>query len=51
MSRPTWFEELETLATRFAYLGVNADLPALTFAEAWQLLAYLRRIAEQQANG
>ena len=54
MSRPNWphwLGELETLATRFAHMGVSEDLAALSTLEAWQLLIYLRRLAETQATG
>ena len=45
MSAPAWLTELETLAVRFAHLGVSADLASLTLAEAWGVLQYLRRMA------
>ena len=51
MSRPDWCNELEALATRFAHMGVSEDLAALSMLEAWQLLQYLRRLAETQATG
>ena len=54
MSRPKWSAwcgELETLASRFAHMGVCQDLAALSTLEAWQLLQYLRRLAEPQATG
>ena len=51
MSRPGWCNELEALATRFAHMGVSDDLASLSVLEAWQLLQYLRRLAETQATG
>jgi hypothetical protein len=54
MSRPdwpNWLGELETLVTRFAHIGVSEDIAALSVLEAWQLLTYLRRLAETQATG
>jgi hypothetical protein len=51
MSRPGWFNELETLAVRFTHLGVSEDLASLSLLEAWQLLQHLRRLAETQATG
>ena len=51
MSRPNWCNELETLATRFAHMGVSEDLASLSVLEAWQLLQHLRRLAETQATG
>lgn len=51
MSRPDWCNELEGLATRFAHMGVSDDLASLSMLEAWQLLQYLRRLAETQATG
>ena len=37
--------ELQTLANRFAHLGVTTDLACLTSAEAYALLLWLRRLA------
>ncbi len=51
MSDPAWLNELQTLAARFSHLGVSEDLAALSELEAWQLLRYLRRLAETQATG
>jgi hypothetical protein len=48
---PVWRGELETLATRFAHMGVGEDLASLSELEAWQLLQHLRRLAEAQATG
>jgi hypothetical protein len=45
MMNPTWLDELQALAARFASLGIGPDLCALTFAEAWALLRYLQRLA------
>lgn len=39
--------ELETLAIRFAHLGVTADVAALTYADALGLLLMLRRLAAE----
>ena len=45
MNAPAWLEDLQALAARFAGLGIDADLAALTLAEAWGLLVFLRRLA------
>lgn len=45
MNRPDWLNELETLAVRFAHVGVSADLASLILAEAWAVLQFLRRTA------
>ena len=46
MNSPSnWYTDLEALAIRFAHLGVTADLSALTIAEAYALLCWLRRLA------
>jgi hypothetical protein len=46
MSRPDWVSELESLALKFPQAGVSSDLAALTLAEAWGALQFLRRFAE-----
>jgi hypothetical protein len=46
MNRPDWLNELESLAIRFPQAGVSSDLAALTLAEAWGALQFLRRFAE-----
>ena len=51
MINPSWLNELQTLASRFSHLGVREDLASLSVVEAWQLLRYLRRLAETQATG
>lgn len=40
-----WQKELQTLAIRYAHLGVSADPAGLTTAESYALLVWLRRIA------
>jgi hypothetical protein len=46
MNRPDWVNELESLALKFPQAGASGDLAALTLAEAWGVLQYLRRFAE-----
>lgn len=39
-----WLLELERLAFKYAHLGIPADLSALTYAEAYALLSWLRTL-------
>jgi hypothetical protein len=41
----TWMERLEMLCVKFAHLGVEGDLAALSEADARGLCAYLSRLA------
>ena len=45
MNHFDWKLELQSLAVRFANLGVSADLASLTSAEAYALLTWLRRMS------
>lgn len=45
MSRSDWCNELEALAIRFPQAGVSADLAALSLAELWGVLQFLRTLA------
>ena len=40
-----WLEHLESLAMRFAHLGVGQDLAALSLFELWGLYRFLLRLA------
>lgn len=46
MSNETWLERLQTLYERFSYLGIGADITALTLTELWGLYCYLSRLAD-----
>jgi hypothetical protein len=46
MSNETWLERLQTLLERFSYLGVDADIAALSLIELWGLYCFLARLAE-----
>lgn len=41
-----WLERFETLIARFSYMGISADLAALTLLEAWALYLHLSRLVE-----
>ena len=45
MNSFNWFAELQVLAARHSRFGITADLANLTIAEAYALLAWLRRLA------
>jgi hypothetical protein len=40
-----WLEHLQTLLNRFDYLGLNADIGALTLIELHGIYCYLSRLA------
>lgn len=46
MNRPEWLERLQSLSVRFSYLGIGADITALSLNEAWGLYLYLSRLAD-----
>lgn len=46
MSNETWLECLQTLCERFSYLGIGADLAALSLIDLWGLYCYLSRLAD-----
>jgi hypothetical protein len=50
MSPPDWIAELQSLALRFPQAGVSADFTALTLAEAWGVLQFLRAFAEKHGT-
>lgn len=41
-----WLPHLKSLCERFSYLGINADLAALSIVELWGLYCYLSRLAD-----
>jgi hypothetical protein len=43
-----WLHELQTLCERFSYLGINADIAALSLIELWGLYLHLSRLAIMQ---
>ena len=45
MNNETW-ERLQMLCNRFSYLGMGADLAALSINEAWGLYLFLSRLAD-----
>ena len=49
MSAPAWKLELSALAYRYAETGVQYDLAAMTEAEKYTALSWLRRYAEGRA--
>lgn len=51
MNRPDWINELESLALKFPQAGVSADFAALTLAEAWGVLQFLRAFAQTHSAG
>lgn len=44
MSDMDWLIELERLAYRYSYLGMNPDLSTMTLAELWGLYCRLRAL-------
>lgn len=40
-----WLKNLQTLCGRFSYLGIDADLAALSIVELKGLYSYLTRLA------
>jgi len=46
MNNMGWLERLHMLCNRFAYLGMGADLAALSVIEAWGLYRFLSRLAD-----
>jgi hypothetical protein len=44
MNNKTWTERLQTLIERFSYLGIDADMAALSLIELWGLYCYLSRL-------
>ncbi len=46
MKNPNWLERLQSLCERFSYLGIDADLAALSIVELWGLYCYLSRLAD-----
>ena len=45
MNSETW-EHLQMLCNRFSYLGLGADLAALSITEAWGLYLFLSRLGD-----
>ena len=41
-----WMNRLQTLCERFSYLGMGADLAALSIIELWGLYLFLSRLAD-----
>lgn len=48
MNDETWLERLQTLSERFSYLGIGADMAALSLIELWGLYCYLSRLVDGQ---
>lgn len=46
MNREHWLERLQTLLARFSYLGIEADIAALSMIELWALYLHLSRLAD-----
>lgn len=46
MKEPIFINELESLLARFSYLGVYADIGAMSLIELWGVYCYLRRLDE-----
>lgn len=46
MDNMDWLERLPMLCNRFSYLGIGADLAALSLDEAWGLYCFLSRLAD-----
>ena len=46
MQNNHWLERLHTLVARFSYMGLGADIAALSLIELWGLYCYLNRLAE-----
>lgn len=44
MNNLDWLERLQTLSERFSYLGMGADVSALSIIEAWGVYRYLSRV-------
>lgn len=43
MNNLDWIERLQMLCNRFSYLGIGADVAALTVTELWGLYRFLLR--------
>jgi len=41
-----WLEHLQTLCEQFSYLGIGADLAALSLIELWGVYCYLSRLVD-----
>lgn len=46
MGKETWQEHLQSLCARFSYLGIDADIAALSLIELWGLYRFLSRLAD-----
>jgi len=46
MHNEHWLERLETLMAQFSYLGISADIAALSIAELWALYLHLSRLVD-----
>jgi hypothetical protein len=46
MGNEAWLERLQMPCNRFSYLGIGADLAALSVAEAWGVYRFLSRMAD-----
>ena len=46
MQSNNWLERLETLLERFSYLGIGADIAAMSLFELWALYLLLSRMVE-----
>jgi hypothetical protein len=46
MKPDDWLERLQSLSARFSYLGIGADLAALSTIDAWGLYLFLSRLAD-----
>lgn len=46
MNNLDWLERLQCLSARLSYLGIGADLAALSAIEAWGLYRFLSRLAD-----
>jgi len=46
MNNLDWLERLQTLCNRFSYLGIGADIAALSIVELWGLYCFLSRLAD-----
>jgi hypothetical protein len=44
MSNDHWLVRLQLLLNRFSYLGIGADIAALSLIELWELYCYLSQL-------
>jgi hypothetical protein len=46
MNQFIWLTDLNLLLVRYSYLGIGADIAAMSLMELWGVVRYLLRLAE-----